>query len=77
MHLLLFATLSGLWELCGGHVTVGTVLGIVAAYVVGEKTKNVLLAFATYFVVAILFWMVADWIWGPYAVLSTTEFPHY
>jgi hypothetical protein len=77
MHPLLFAALTGLWELCGGHVTFGAVLGMFVARVVYENSRSVRSAIIAYFVTCFLFWIVADWIWGPYRLASTTEFPHY
>jgi multisubunit Na+/H+ antiporter MnhE subunit len=61
---ILFAALTGLWQLCGGHVTLGSVVGFLIACIYYECRRNFLAAVILYYVVCLIFWIVCDSIWG-------------
>ncbi len=70
--------LTGWWELCGGHVTLGSIIAFLIARIYFEGRKNFLGAVILYYAVCLIFWIVCDWIWGPYHIpIAPYEMPHY
>ncbi|MGD0897649.1 MAG: hypothetical protein ABR915_07415 [Thermoguttaceae bacterium] len=69
--------LTGIWELCGGHVTLGSIIAYVIARAFYENSRNFWGAVVLYYTVCVVFWIICDWIWGPYLLPSTYELPRY
>ena len=69
--------LTGWWELCGGHVTLGSIVAYFIARAVYENTRNFWGAVILYYTICLIFWIICDWIWGPYPLPSTHELPRY
>jgi hypothetical protein len=73
----LFA-LTGWRELCGGHVTLGSVVAFLIARIYYEGRQNFPKAVFLYYTVCLVVWIVCDWIWGPYHIpIAPYEMPHY
>jgi ABC-type uncharacterized transport system permease subunit len=73
----LFAARTGLWNVCGGHVTLGSILAFVIVIIIYQIQRKLLLCIPLYFALALLFWIVGDWVFGPFHLGSVNEFPTY
>ena len=70
--------MNSLWNLCGGHVTLGSIVALVIARIYFDGRKNFLGAVFLYYAICLIVWIVCDWIWGPYHIpIAPYEMPHY
>lgn len=72
-----FAALTGFWQLCGGHVTLGSFIALIIARAYFVARSNFFAAVVLYYTICLILWAIGDWLFGPFAALSTTVFPHY
>ena len=70
-----FAT--SLWWMCGGHVTLGSLIATFVAAFFYTKHNSKLMSVLIYLGVALLCWIIGDWVFGPFSLTSTTENPRF
>jgi hypothetical protein len=71
----LLAAHTGLWNVLGGHVTLGAILALVIAMTAYQAGKRLLFCILLYYGLALAFWMIGDLIFGPYHLGAVHEFP--